>query len=764
MKKHRLYFVILALIVNTVFSGCDVLAELAHGPKPEPESPPVTYETTYTVTYNINEGSGEAPAAQTAISGSSITLHSGDGFSLSGYTFGGWNTDASGTGTNYSAGSSYTVPGAVTLHAKWIAEGTADYTVTYNINEGSGTAPAAQTAISGSSITLPSGDGLSRSGYTFGGWNTDASGTGTNYGAGSSYTVTGDVTLYAKWDVITYTVTFDINSGSGTTPSAQTVSLGSAITLPSGSGFSRTGYNFGGWNTDASGTGTNYDAGFPYTVTGNITLYAKWNATDYFKFVKEVTFTGNTANIVFENLNGNDIYLVKVNTSNSTVSAAGTGNANTAISVIQNTGNSSLSFRELPRIGHPAADAFRANHPPIVAEAPRRQRAVFAPPVVGNTRNFWVETYNGSRVFEQRQATLMAAGQHGNIWVMDENRGSGASVNKITTVEAQTLAGKFDLIYTLETNLLGYEYGGGPGGDGGKDGDPKIQMLVYDLVDESGGVTGGYFWGKDFFDDSQLGGVKSNLAEIFYIDASQVKSNPNYIYSILVHEFQHMICFNVKSVKHGVNLEAWYDEMLSTMAQDIIDPLIGIAATSGNHAIKVWMPTALGSYYLEGITEWDTIDSLNSTYANAFAFGAYLLRNYGGAELLQRILANDTAHVESITSALNEFSSGLTFEQALKRYGEAMIFSGSSMPENVMTFDKTVTKTINGTTYTAYGFDIWNDFTTKGPYVFDLSQREMMPHSITIHSTNEWKNLTGNFSITLNKPSNPNVVFYLMVK
>ena len=556
-----------------------------------------------------------------------------------------------------------------------------------------------------------------------------------------------------------YTVTFNVNEATGgSVTTAMTVNAGSSITLPDGSGLTRTGYHFGGWNTNASGTGTNYDAGSSYKPTGNVTLYAKWNAAELEdvndKFVKEVTFTGNTANIVFENLNANDIYLVRVNTSRSVVNAAGTDSVNASISVIQNTVKNSLSFGELPRMGHPSADAFRANRPPIAAGAPRRSRDVFPLPVIGSTRSFWVESYFNSGVFEQRQATLTAAGQYGNIWVMD---------NRITDEEAKTFAGKFDLIYLLETDLLGYEYGGGPGGDGGKDGDPKIQILVYDLVDASGTVvSGGYFWGKDFFDnDGSLYDWRSNLAEIFYIDASQVRDNPDYIYSVLVHEFQHMICFNVKSVKQGVNLEAWYDEMLSTMAQDIIDPLIGIAATSENHAINVWMPTALNNYYLEGVTEWD-YNNIFNTYAKGFAFGAYLLRNYGGAELLQRILANNTAHIESITSALNQFSIGLTFEQALKRYGEAMIFSGSSVPERVLTFDKTVLKTINGTAYTAYGFDIWNDF--GGPAVLDLSQIEMRPHSITIHSTNEWKNLTGNFSITLNRPSNPNVVFYLMVK
>jgi len=130
--------------------------------------------------------------------------------------------------------------------------------------------------------------------------------------------------------------------------------------------------------------------------------------------------------------------------------------------------------------------------------------------------------------------------------------------------------------------------------------------------------------------------------------------------------------------------------------------------------------------------------------------------------LLQKILANNTVNIASITSALNELSGGWTFEQALKRYGEAMIFSGSKMPEDILTFDRTVTKTINGTAYTAYGFDVWNEF--GGPKILDLSPMEMRPHSIMIHSASAWKNRTGNFSITLNRPFDPNVVLYLMVR
>jgi uncharacterized repeat protein (TIGR02543 family) len=228
--------------------------------------------TRITVTFSINSGSGTTPNAETVAAGSSITLPSGSEFSRTGYTFGGWNTNSFGTGTNYDAGSSYTVTGTITLYARWYR------TVTFEANGAtSGTAPASQTANVGSSITLPDIGNLTRTGYTFGGWNTNTSGTGTNYNAGASYTPNGNnVTLYARWYS---TVTIDANGAtSWTTPDLQTANAGSSITLP-GVDLTRTGYTFGGWNTNADGTGTNYDAGSSYTPAGNITLYARWYST-----------------------------------------------------------------------------------------------------------------------------------------------------------------------------------------------------------------------------------------------------------------------------------------------------------------------------------------------------------------------------------------------------------------------------------------------------------------------------------------------------
>jgi len=225
----------------------------------------------YTVTYNINGGTGVTPSSLPVPDRSSITLASETGFLRSGFAFAGWNTESNGTGINRDAGMSFTPTDHTTLYAIWIPA----YTITYNINGGTGTIPAARAVAIGHSITLANGSGLTRDGFIFDGWNTEPDGTGTTHNAGISFTPTGDITLYVNWTP-TYTVTYNINGGTGTTPSVQTVIIGNNITLVGTSGFSRSGFTFGGWNTESDGTGTNYDALFSLMPTNNIILYAKW--------------------------------------------------------------------------------------------------------------------------------------------------------------------------------------------------------------------------------------------------------------------------------------------------------------------------------------------------------------------------------------------------------------------------------------------------------------------------------------------------------
>jgi len=224
---------------------------------------------TYTVIFNANGGTGAVPA-QTMHQGVGITIPDAGELARSGFTFGGWNTRPDGTGNNFDPGDTFVPTADITLFARWVGT----FTVTFNSNEGIGTV-SARTATQGNSITIPSDSGISRSGFVFGGWNTKPYGTGNNFDPGETFVPTADTTLFARWQ-IAFTVSFDANGGTGMVP-ARVVNMGSSLILPGGGGFSRTGFIFEGWNARADGTGANFNAGTTFTPTDNITLYARWH-------------------------------------------------------------------------------------------------------------------------------------------------------------------------------------------------------------------------------------------------------------------------------------------------------------------------------------------------------------------------------------------------------------------------------------------------------------------------------------------------------
>lgn len=161
-------------------------------------------------------------------------------------------------------GGTKTASGSINIAAK------TSYKITYNANGGSG-APSQQTKWHGTNITLSSTK-PARTGYTFKGWATSASGS-VAYASGATYTANATVTLYAVWQAITYKVTYNANGGSGA-PGQQTKTYGKTLVL-STTKPTRTNYNFKGWATSATGS-VAYAAGANYTANAAITLYAVW--------------------------------------------------------------------------------------------------------------------------------------------------------------------------------------------------------------------------------------------------------------------------------------------------------------------------------------------------------------------------------------------------------------------------------------------------------------------------------------------------------
>ncbi|MEI7624387.1 MAG: InlB B-repeat-containing protein, partial [Actinomycetes bacterium] len=194
-----------------------------------------------TMTFDANGGSG-VMANLVAKSGTPTTL-TANSFTRAGYTFAGWATSSTGP-VAYANSAAYTPAGNTTLFAVWTAIA---YTATFNANGGSGTMAAMSFTVAGRALTA---NAFTRTGYSFAGWATSATGA-VVYADSATINSVGNVTLFAVWTAVNYTVTFNANGGTGTmAPMAFTVT-GKALTS---NAFSRTGYTFAGWATSASGS------------------------------------------------------------------------------------------------------------------------------------------------------------------------------------------------------------------------------------------------------------------------------------------------------------------------------------------------------------------------------------------------------------------------------------------------------------------------------------------------------------------------------
>jgi uncharacterized repeat protein (TIGR02543 family) len=214
-------------------------------------------ENDYTISFNSNGGS--AVTAITQEFGTTVSAPTPP--TKTGNTFVGWYSDI-GLTTAYTF---TTMPASnITLYAKWTVN---DYTISFVSNGGS--AVTAITQAYGSTVSAPTAP--TKTGNTFAGWYSDV-------GLTTAYTFTtmpaSNTTLYAKWTVNDYTISFVSNGGSPVT--AITQAYGSTVTAPTPP--TKTGNTFAGWYSDI-GLTTAYT--FTTMPAVNITLYAKWTVNSY---------------------------------------------------------------------------------------------------------------------------------------------------------------------------------------------------------------------------------------------------------------------------------------------------------------------------------------------------------------------------------------------------------------------------------------------------------------------------------------------------
>ena len=215
---------------------------------------------TYTITYNTNGGEPIAQVTNATALPNSLPTPTKEG-----YRFDRWYTDKALT---IPAVAGATLSDNTTLYAKWKQL----YTVTYDLNGGSGTAPTQESLCEGETFKVASAEGITKTCYTFAGWS-DGSNT---YAKGDTYIMgTADVILTAQWTALpVYTVTFQYNDEGATASTFEKCCKGDAVSLPTPT---RTGYTFTGWYDAATGGTLIAEANAAeYTPTANTTLHAQW--------------------------------------------------------------------------------------------------------------------------------------------------------------------------------------------------------------------------------------------------------------------------------------------------------------------------------------------------------------------------------------------------------------------------------------------------------------------------------------------------------
>ena len=245
---------------------------------------------TYTVTYDSNKPDGASGSVE-GVTESSVHTYdtakalTASGFGLTGWTFGGWATAPSGEKIYGDSQSVVNLTaeqgGAVTLYAVWTAN---VYTIHYNSAGGSGSGSKTVT-YDGALPALPFLP--SRHGYNFLGYFTEVDGAGICYYDGEgqvefdgNYVTVGELTLYAHWKPVTYTVTL---YSEGNYLHAIECTFGSLI-LPSAEtlGLTRKNYDFVGWNIYDEQNWSMYAAEKEYKVGltaeqgAEVTVYAAW--------------------------------------------------------------------------------------------------------------------------------------------------------------------------------------------------------------------------------------------------------------------------------------------------------------------------------------------------------------------------------------------------------------------------------------------------------------------------------------------------------
>jgi len=256
---------------------------------------------------------------------------------------------------------------------------------------------------------------------------------------------------------------------------------------------------------------------------------------------------------------------------------------------------------------------------------------------VGDQENFWVNNGDTNETF-QVEATLHYITEHVYFWIENGISSPGMQIKALVdTFENE--------IYPTNREFFGSEW------ITGVDADPHLFILY---VRGLGGRVAGYFSPADEY--LPIVREDSNGHEMFFISADSIELDQQYAYSVLAHEFQHMIHWY-----RDRNEDIWMNEGFADLAM-----LLNGYTVGGVDHIYVNDPDIQ-------LNTWPAEPSSRAAhYGASFLFMTYFLDRFG-EEVTKALVANPLNGLVSIDNTL--VTLGISDPSTGKNLGADDVFS-----------------------------------------------------------------------------------------
>lgn len=318
------------------------------------------------------------------------------------------------------------------------------------------------------------------------------------------------------------------------------------------------------------------------------------------------------------------------------------------------------------------------------------------------THDFWTEgsVKNTTTNTYTQGAVLKEIGAHCYVWYKAK---SAISLDDDVFTEVKD---KFDLLFEKELYIFGNNTSQNQNLSPyfiNINSYPRINIIIYDLKNDYESnpsvVEGGYFWSLDLMtnDSGLLDSTQtSNECECIHIDSGVLKDNKEQAYSTLAHEFQHLLNFvnkvlnSMNSQLYSLSPAAWYNEMMSMVCEDIMQSYLPEVSVADGPQSRL---SLFNSTFQYGFTNWYSGNDVLVSYANAYAFGAFLLRNYG-IDCIKEIAHNNYVNEASVLKAVQNYDDAdpiSSFSELLQRFYNVML----NPTGTYYSLNKSATKTYN---------------------------------------------------------------------